>query len=130
MVAMAVGGRTGQPYPSNTRIHRSLSGAFKEGATFLAATDISLDIPIAGDNLTRIYFKADQAGTLKFAFVRPYPSDAVYDTVALADAATTLDVESIHDIVVRGESRLKLTFTPGATPGAITYANVSHNEGN
>lgn len=127
---MAVGGQTGQPYPSNTRIHRSLSGVFAEAAAFLAATPISLQIPIAGDNLTRIYFKASQAGTLKFEFVRPYPSDAVYDTKAIPDAPTVLDVEDTHDVVVKGESRLLLTFTPGATPGTITYADISHNEGN
>ncbi len=125
---MAIGGRKGQVYPSNTRIHRKLPAPFEEGATITAATPITILVPIAGDNYTRFYFKASKAGTLKFEFVRPYPESAVYDTKAVVDVTTLADTEKLVDIPVEGESQLKITFTPADT-GTITYADICHNWG-
>ncbi len=123
MVAMP-----GQQYPSNARIHRKIPGEFAEAAAFTAPTPITAEIPIAGDNYTRIYFKASKAGTLKFEFVRPYPSSAVYDGSAVADVVTVADTEKMVDVAVKGESRLKITFTPDVD-GAVTYGDVCHTWG-
>ena len=126
-----VGGRKGQHYPSNSRIHRKFppKGPFAEGATVTIASPITEEIAIAGDNYTRIYFKADVAGTLEFEFLRPYPDKtAVYDTKAVPDVATLANTEKLVDIPVEGESRLLVTFTADAT-GLMVYADVAHNWG-
>ena len=125
---MAVGGRKGQVYPSNTRIHRTLPAPFDKDGTITIATPITILVPIAGDNYTRIYFKASKAGTLKFQFVRPFPESAVYDTKAVVDVTTVADIEKLVDIPVEGESQIKITFTPDAT-GTISYCDVCHNWG-
>lgn len=125
---MAVGGKKGQPFPSNKRIHRKLSGAFAELAAVTFGTPITIEIPIAGDNYTRLYFKATKAGTLKFEFMRPHPETAVYDTKPVPDVTTVADIEKVVTVPVEGEGKLKITFTIDVT-GAISYADVSHNWG-
>ena len=126
-----VGGRTGQHAPVNSRIHRKLppKKSFAEGATLTIAVPITEIIAIAGDNYTRIYFKADVAGTLVFEFMRPYPeASAVYDTKPVPDVAIVASTEKVVDVPVEGESRLLVTFTPDAT-GLMIYADESHNWG-
>lgn len=125
---MAVGGEKGQPFPSNKRIHRKLSGDFAELAAVTFGTPITIMVPIAGDNYTRLYFKATKAGTLKFEFMRPHPETDVYDTKPVPDVATVADTEKVVTVPIEGEGKLKITFTIDVT-GAITYADVTHNWG-
>ena len=125
---MTVGGKKGQPYPSNTRIHRKLSGSFAELAAVTFGTPVSIIIPIAGDNYTRLYFKATKAGTLKFEFERPHPEIGVYDSKPVPDVVTVADIEKVVTVPIEGEAKLKVTFTIDVT-GVITYADVAHNWG-
>ena len=123
-----VGGRKGQVYPSNSRIHRKLPAPFDEAGVITAATPIIILIPIAGDSYSRLYFKASKAGTLEFEFVRPFPETTVYDTKAVVNVVTVADIEKVVTIPVEGESQLQITFTPDDT-GTITYADICHNWG-
>lgn len=108
------------------RYHKSLGGVFADGAAFLAATDISIVVPVAGEARWRVRFKASQAGTLKAAYLRTDGTTA-YTTGNPADVTIAANVENkIEDATVYGESLLKITFTPGATPGTVTYADISH----
>lgn len=119
--------KAGRPFPSNTRVHRALTGDFADGAVITIAVPIVTQVAVAGDTSVRLYWKATKVGTLEFKFLRPNRVDP-YDLEAASDEVTVADAETVVDIACQGESVLEITFTPAAT-GVITYADVAHGDG-
>lgn len=80
-------------------------------------------VPSGGVVRIRARIKATVAGTLSAAFLRPDGSTA-YEQNNPADVAVTGGTETLMDISHYGESRLQLTFLPGAN-GTLNYLDVS-----
>lgn len=114
--------------PNTSRPHRELkspaAGVLGTGAALANGTAISVVIPIAGAAVFFARFKASVAGTLSCAFLRPdgttaYTTGNPTDVAVLANTEARLTIDTLY-----GESQLKITFTPSAGPGTVTFLDV------
>ena len=125
------GGPRGAATPtpgSLTRVHASMGGLFKDGATVTNATPIKQTVAVAGSVRGGHRFRASVAGTLRYRYTRP-DQTTDYTVVphpagdANGDVAVVANTEVAVDFVeLSGQSGVSVQFTPGAT-GTITYSD-------
>lgn len=122
--------KDGVPHPNRWGLHRSMggpqdTGAFADGAAVANGVPISIIVTLAGCIAWRHRFKASVAGTLSYEYLRPDRAGTVYTANNPANVAVVANTETKQEVTQHlGESRVKITFTPGGN-GTITYSDFS-----
>jgi hypothetical protein len=120
--------RPGVADPTAVRLHREVPGTaghFGTGSALANATPVSVDISTAGASEVTVWLKATVGGTLSAAALRPDKS-STYAYNKPTDVPVTANTEAVIQFTsLHGEHAVRVTFTPSAGPGTVTFLDTA-----